>query len=259
MGKPLGMGAIKVTYDVVITQRNKRYRKLLDDQGWESGDDPRLTEDACNTVIKTFTDHVLQQVQGGVPFEDIPRIRALRALLRWPGPKPVEQFSRYLEIERDQRAAYQLARVRFRHDRRRNREIGNEYTLRPILPTPLQVLSKAGVPLSGTPKPGRSARPTNKAPTTQLPSPMRNNSASPNNPAADPTTPRLTAFIQSVQRSNAGSLPNLINQWRALDPRIQREAAQAMINRAQAIKVKDLADKPWFKELQMYLGSPSKQ
>lgn len=33
-----------------------------------------------------------------------------------------------------------------------------------------------------------------------------------------------------------------------------------MINRAQAIKVKDLADKPWFKELQMYLGSsPSKQ
>jgi len=58
-----------------------------------------------------------------------------------------------------------------------------------------------------------------------------------------------------VQRSGAGSLPNLIHQWRALDPQLHAAAARAMIDHAKAIKLRGLAEKPWLQELEAYLGA----
>jgi CRISPR-associated protein Cmr6 len=58
-----------------------------------------------------------------------------------------------------------------------------------------------------------------------------------------------TGFSQQVSKSTAGSLPNILGQWRALDPQVQAEAARIIIARAREIKVRDLEAKPWYKEL----------
>jgi hypothetical protein len=196
---------------------------------------------------------VLDKAQETGPFENIPRIRALRALLRWPGPLPSEQFSRYMQIERDRRETHQLTRTTFRFDRRKGREVGNEYTPRPVLPGPEQVLAKAGVPMSGAAHTKQSGQ------LNTARQPTHNNTSSFTAHSADPAAAALAGFIQSVKRSNAGSLPNLIHQWRALNPHIQRPAAQEMIAYAKAIKIKGLADKSWFRELDAYLGASDNQ
>ena len=244
-GNRLGLAAIP-------TINGKTFRSGRIDWDWQ-----HRTIYVVADPEKVFTDHVLGKAQEDGTFENIPRIRALRALLRWPGPLPSEQYSRSMQIERDKEAAHQLARTRFRYDRRRNRDVGNEYTPRPVLPGPEQVLSQAGVPLSGTARTERSGRLSNNSVRTQSPA-QRASGASPAQPA-DPTSAALAAFVQSVRRSNAGSLPNLIHQWRTLDPRMQRAAAEEMVAYARAIKVKGLADKPWFRELDTYLGASSNQ
>lgn len=80
-------------------------------------------------------------------------------------------------------------------------------------------------------------------------------SASDGQPAAAPTAkpaapevPKL--FADQVRKSNAGSLPNLIGQWRALPEAVRPAAAQLMIEHARTIRVKDLEAKVWYRELQ---------
>lgn len=59
-----------------------------------------------------------------------------------------------------------------------------------------------------------------------------------------------TGFVQQVHRSNAGSLPNLMSQWRNLSLTERAPAALLMIAHARTIKIKDLEAKPWYHELQ---------
>lgn len=67
-------------------------------------------------------------------------------------------------------------------------------------------------------------------------------------PPAAPQVPK--SFTDQVRKSNAGSLPNLIGQWRALTEAVRPAAARLMIEHAQTIRVKDLEAKPWYRELQ---------
>lgn len=65
-----------------------------------------------------------------------------------------------------------------------------------------------------------------------------------------PQTPQLPRdFAMALSKSNAGSLPNLVNRWRQLPDAIRPIAARAMIDHARTIKVKDLEKKPWYQEL----------
>lgn len=67
---------------------------------------------------------------------------------------------------------------------------------------------------------------------------------------APPQTPQLPRdFAMALSKSNAGSLPNLVNRWRQLPDAIRPIAARAMIDHARTIKVKDLEKKPWYQEL----------
>ncbi|RRR70863.1 MAG: type III-B CRISPR module RAMP protein Cmr6 [Candidatus Viridilinea halotolerans] len=76
----------------------------------------------------------------------------------------------------------------------------------------------------------------------------------PATPAAQAQNPPVAVvpatFTMQVQKSNAGSLPNLMSQLRQLAPEVQVAAAQQMIAHARAIKVKNLEEKAWFQELQ---------
>lgn len=65
-----------------------------------------------------------------------------------------------------------------------------------------------------------------------------------------PETPQVPEdFAMALSKSNAGSLPNLINRWRQLPDAIRPVAARAMIDHARTIKIKDLEKKPWYQEL----------
>lgn len=70
---------------------------------------------------------------------------------------------------------------------------------------------------------------------------------------ARPAVPE--SFAQQVARSNAGSLPNLINQWRTLDAAVRGAAADLMIAHARTIKLKNLEAKSWYQELSAFLAN----
>lgn len=124
MGKPLGMGAVKIEPKLYLSDRTKRYTKLFESNNWETAetleDDPDYKE--------FFENYMLEQLQQTGKLKEIPRIRMLLEMLRWeenPSQEYLEQ-RRYMEIERKQRP-------RLGSD-------DNEYKERRVLPTPLQVM-----------------------------------------------------------------------------------------------------------------------
>jgi len=131
MGKPLGMGAIKITYQIHLSDRKQRYKKLFQDNNWHIGE----KSDAADThhrCVKAFEKYVLNHISEAdqpntgkaTTLEELPRIKMLLAMLSWSGVSSNE--ARYMEIERDHQP-------RIGTDK-------NEYKERPVLPTPLQVI-----------------------------------------------------------------------------------------------------------------------
>lgn len=137
MGKPLGMGAVKVDATLHLINRIKRYSQLFDGDDWASGEEAENTNNATERAIQTFEEFVLaSQVQANVKrFDDLERIKQLRAMLQWPGPDP--ERTRYLEIER--------------YDPNARRGKRNEYDGRPVLPRPLTVLGVKETPVAPPP------------------------------------------------------------------------------------------------------------
>ncbi|MCC5660358.1 TIGR03986 family CRISPR-associated RAMP protein [Nostoc sp. XA010] len=132
MGKPLGMGAVKVTHELYLSQRKDRYTKLFDDSSWHIPE----TVEKSSKYKDDFEEYILSQLtQGGIyekvrKFTQIPRIQMLLAMLTWeenPSSDYLEQ-TRYMEIERKKAPC-----------------IGNdpnEYKERRVLPTPLKVIKE---------------------------------------------------------------------------------------------------------------------
>lgn len=135
MGKPLGMGSVRLEEArVVCSQRVQRYRTLFDTAGeWETGE-ATMDEQEQERCIAAFQDYVLQQIgKQGQSFDDLRRINMLLVLLRWPGPS--QDRTRYMEIERDAQQGYVSRKPR-------KDEKVNEYADRPVLPDPWQVLGE---------------------------------------------------------------------------------------------------------------------
>lgn len=116
MGKPLGLGAVKVEYQVQLTDRaggSGRYSQLFDGGAWEEG---RLSAERLDKELReakeAFQNWMLPDKKTAVLH--LRRMQRLKALLSWPGPSPRE--TRYLRIEPH-----------------------NEYRSRPVLPDPLSV------------------------------------------------------------------------------------------------------------------------
>ena len=142
MGKPLGLGAVKIESELHLTDRQGekgRYAQLFDGDKWAQGlrgDDE--TKKGARKAIKAFESWILPEDKESL--EELERIRMLLALLSWPGPSPEE--TRYLEIEHPQ--------------------YGNEYRDRPVLPDPLSVTSIAPGPTTQPPRDERKKPPSDR-------------------------------------------------------------------------------------------------
>lgn len=131
MGKPLGMGAVKMTPKLHLSDRQQRYMKLFDGDNWEIG--KTSAAETHKTCVQAFENYIIDHISeadqpstGTTKLEEVPRIKMLLAMLSWPGPSDIEHTTRYMEIERNQEPRLELD--------------GNEYKERRVLPTPLDVM-----------------------------------------------------------------------------------------------------------------------
>ncbi|WP_375494239.1 TIGR03986 family CRISPR-associated RAMP protein [uncultured Nostoc sp.] len=120
MGKPLGMGAVKIESNLYISKRKARYTQLLNNNSWETAE----SRDDNPDYQQFFENYILQELRQTGRFNDIPRIQMLLAMLSWLSPTASK--TRYMEIEREQNPLDGEP---------------NEYKNRRVLPTPLDVIS----------------------------------------------------------------------------------------------------------------------
>ena len=132
MGKPLGMGSIKVEPKLCLSDRQQRYRSLFSSNDWNNGE----IEQSDNNLSKykvNFEEELINQLHNSGVYQDfkefdkITRIQMLLGMLVWeenPSEQYIEQ-RRYMEIKREKRPRINDS---------------NEYKERPVLPTPLQVM-----------------------------------------------------------------------------------------------------------------------
>lgn len=127
MGKPLGMGAVKIEHKLLLNNRHERYSKLFNDKQWLTGeeiqDDTESKSKACIDIFEKYIiDHIHEndhpEQYNATKLDDIPRIQMLLLMLRCDNP-PSADNTRYMTIEPK-----------------------NEYKERPVLPTPFQVMGE---------------------------------------------------------------------------------------------------------------------
>ena len=132
MGKPLGIGAIKIEPTLYLSSRQKRYQNLFNNNDcWEKGE-TESNQDISDYISK-FESYILEKLNHAGDFNNLCRIKMLLAMLSWPGPQDVG-LTRYMEIERDITKPYIGQPVK------RTDKTVNEYKERPVLPNPLDVM-----------------------------------------------------------------------------------------------------------------------
>ena len=125
MGKPLGMGTVKIGSSLNLDDRSRRYQNLFDETGWAVAQKPVLESERVQRIaIEAFESWVLSDPVINpnklTSLAALPRIQDLLTLLAWPGPD--REQTRYMEIERV--------------DRQTRSGKTNEYRGRPVLPSP---------------------------------------------------------------------------------------------------------------------------
>ncbi|MCX8024167.1 MAG: TIGR03986 family CRISPR-associated RAMP protein [Thermanaerothrix sp.] len=121
MGKPLGMGAVKITPTLYLSDRQARYSRLFTDADWQRGERKEMD---LQQFISAFEGFVLGRMDAqergkAQSLREVDRIKMLLKMLEWPGPD--RSVTGYLTIEPK-----------------------NEYKDRPVLPDPINVELKKG-------------------------------------------------------------------------------------------------------------------
>ncbi len=96
MGKPLGMGSVKLEAELFLSSRTQRYSRLFHGDGWylaESHAEP-------GKYIEAFEEYVLSHMDEkergeAKSLKDINRIAMLLKMLEWPGPS--KKVTEYME------------------------------------------------------------------------------------------------------------------------------------------------------------------
>ncbi|HAG82172.1 MAG TPA: TIGR03986 family CRISPR-associated RAMP protein [Cyanobacteria bacterium UBA12227] len=129
MGKPLGMGAVKIDYELYLNKRKERYSNLFNANStdWKTGEeDQSQTAKEEGESVKAFEKYVLDRIccqdylkdktrEQLQHLKELPRIEMLLAMLRCD-ETPQTKDTRYMTID------------------------AKEYQNRPVLPTPLDVI-----------------------------------------------------------------------------------------------------------------------
>lgn len=141
MGKPLGMGAVKLNATLHLTKRETRYGALFAEGVWASGEtavEELKRREHLETRVTPFEERVLARVQPDRPIlhlYELQRIAILLELLKWPGPEhqpllervPSRQQNRMLgEIPNTRYMTIRIAEGMRAQD-------ANEYRERPVL------------------------------------------------------------------------------------------------------------------------------
>lgn len=130
MGKPLGMGAVKIEHQLYLRKGNTRYQSLFADQSWET--DEELESDP--NFVSEFENDMAVKLEHIGSFKSHRRIQMLLSMLKWQDiPKVAD--TRYMEIERENDKSKGYLCQPTKH----NDKTVNEYKCRLILPSPLDV------------------------------------------------------------------------------------------------------------------------
>ena len=113
MGKPLGMGAVKVESSLYLENKQIRYQTLFEESGWSNGCKSETTLPA--DYIKAFEKYMRAQLSYQGKFTQQERIKMLLAMLSWE--------SNLSETDTAQRKYMSL----------------QQFKQRPVLPSPLDV------------------------------------------------------------------------------------------------------------------------
>ncbi len=133
MGKPLGMGAVKIEPKLYFSHRISRYKQLFRGNNWEMAETP----EEYTKYVTEFEKYILTDLQKDnfdsktkiAEFKKIPRIKMLLEMLNWQeNPGELLEKTRYMEIERKQQP--------------RLGDDENEYKARRVLPTPLDIKTR---------------------------------------------------------------------------------------------------------------------
>lgn len=150
MGKPLGMGAVKITPTLCLSNRRQRYARLFENDMWADSVQQEMEREQFTRAFENIVLEGMDAAEraGKEKLEQVQRIQMLLKMLEFPGPD--RDWTRYMEIER--REGYPEQRV-------------NEFKERPVLADPLHI-----VPSSLTrgeskpaPKPKPAASPQGRA------------------------------------------------------------------------------------------------
>ena len=131
MGKPLGMGAVKLDATLHLTDRPKRYSSLFDGEGktWQTGsvEEQQLSDHTTlKSLTQAFEKHLLDDLQPSQPcnhLSDLRRIGMLLKMMEWPGFPPDSAGDQYLAEAQRPNTRYMSIRP-------------NEYRDRFVLPDP---------------------------------------------------------------------------------------------------------------------------
>lgn len=131
MGKPLGMGAVKIVPSLFMTDRKERYSRLFDENNkWYEA---RKKVNDFRNYLQEFENFILNQVcevtDRAEKFSDLARVKMLLKMLQWPGPP--KALTRYMEIEG---------------------ATDNEYRDRRVLPDPLHIGECGSLPAEKSPE-----------------------------------------------------------------------------------------------------------
>ena len=115
MGKPYGLGVIKLACDLYLSNRTDRYTRLFDSNGWAAGIDSEPVPTA--SYVEAFK-HLVKE-HTGLEFSQHPRIVELLTMLQLQAPS--RKFT-YMSIK--------------------NENNDNEFKDRLVLPRPTEVVSE---------------------------------------------------------------------------------------------------------------------
>jgi CRISPR-associated protein (TIGR03986 family) len=120
MGKALGLGAVKITPTLYLSDRTARYTELFAGSNWNLGEKQESNLQQFVRAFETFVIEGLDSRERGQArsLKEVERIKMLLKMMEWPGPD--RSLTEYMTIE------------------------PNEYKERPVLPDPLHINEPTG-------------------------------------------------------------------------------------------------------------------
>jgi len=239
MGKPLGMGAVKLEATLYLTDRTKRYASLFDGDNWQtgiSGSGQALSDRATlKQLTREFEKHVLGVLNPNKPcthLYELKRIAMLLKMMEWPGYPPVSNGPLFLSRENRPNTRY----MRIQPE--------NEYRDRPVLPDP----SAFGC-LTGDAEPSPS-------PTSSEVSPKLLERQELPSPAISAEYVRRSIMVLRGP-GEVSRVPEIVSRIGKLnDPAERRECAEMLwqwLHKHELWKKEPHANKEWHKQIEQWL------